>query len=455
VDTLGPQEIPQASSFSDRLLSHAFRGTDRQKPLRLTVETITDLARFERLRRDWELLLDESNQRVYFLRHHWNLLWWAYYRPTGSRLNVLTCRAEDGRLLGAAPFYWRQRRVLGVPCVRELLFLGMGIDLKTSEQLDIIAWQGHECAVASAIAEHLKNAQDWDWLTLTQVPATSTVLPQFAQGMQEHRNQCCTTVCDRAPHIDTSVSWEQFKGSLGRSMRRNVEYYARRLFKKYDCEFSRVRSLSDLDLAFDSLVLLHQKRWLSKGEPGAFSGTSFAVFLRCAVKQGFVEGRVRVWILKINGTIEAVLVGFLDGGTLHYFQKGFNPQYAPDDLGTAMLGLCVRDCFEDRGVSTFDFMGGGAPYKDLWARSARETMALEVRRHGPRTWLVETHGRLKEWCRTLLRSVIPHRLRVARREWIRQTLLRRSIKHISVLLAIDGPSGYLSASALEPLISLF
>ena len=150
---------------------------------------------------------------------------------------------------------WGQHRSIGVsgvcsafPGVRELLFLGMGIDLKTSEQLDIIAWQGHEYAVASAIAEHLKNAQDWDWLTLTQVPATSTVLPQFAQGMQEHRNQCCTTVCDRAPHIDTSVSWEQFKGTLGRSMRRNVEYYARRLFKKYDCEFSRVRSLSDLDL---------------------------------------------------------------------------------------------------------------------------------------------------------------------------------------------------------------
>ena len=102
---------------------------------------------------------------------------------------------------------------------------------------------------------------------------------------------------------------------------------------------------------------------------------------------------MRLWTLKIHDTIEAVLVGFLDNGVLHYFQKGFNPKYAKDDLGTAMLGLCVRECFDDEEVRAFDFMGGGAKYKELWARVSRDTMSCEVHRttvtyaalRGPRT----------------------------------------------------------------------
>ena len=77
-----------------------------------------------------------------------------------------------------APLYWRQRRLLGIPCVRELLFLGMGIELKTSEYLDVIAREGYEDAVGQAVAQHLKDSRDWDHVNLSQVPATSTALPQ-------------------------------------------------------------------------------------------------------------------------------------------------------------------------------------------------------------------------------------------------------------------------------------
>ena len=104
-----------------------------------TTEIVTDAAAFERLAPEWDELLEDSDQQVFFLRWHWNWLWWQYFAPEGGELHVLCCRDGNGRLAGVAPFYKRQHRFLSVPIARELVMLGTGIELKTSEYLDVFA----------------------------------------------------------------------------------------------------------------------------------------------------------------------------------------------------------------------------------------------------------------------------------------------------------------------------
>src|SRR5438270_2232733 len=93
----------------------------------LHTEVISDDAGLARLAREWDELLDQSAQRVYFLRAGWNQLWWQTFRPPGARLFIITVRDSGGRLAGLAPFYWRARRTAGIPHVRELRFLGTGV----------------------------------------------------------------------------------------------------------------------------------------------------------------------------------------------------------------------------------------------------------------------------------------------------------------------------------------
>jgi hypothetical protein len=417
----------------------------------LTVSVLSDDSAFERLRFEWDELLDDSAQCVFFLRRRWNQLWWRYYAPRHSRLHLMTCRDDDGRLIGLAPFYWREHRVMGVPYTRELLFLGMGIDLKTSEYLDVIARRGAERNVAETIGQWLRTHKTWDRLWLWQVPSESLVLPHLARVLG---GTCRTDVCDRAPYIDTSTDWESFKAGFGRSMRRNVEYYSRRLFKTYpSCRFERIRHTEDLEAAMDALVNLHQARWQAQGEPGAFSG-GFDVFLREIMRHAFRTSRLALWTLTIEGRIEAALVGFQDNGVLHYFQKGFNPAFAKEDLGTAMLALCVRDCFDDPEIRMFDFMGGGASYKDLWARRSRENLVCDIRRptlgaamFGARHWS-------REALSAVYRRIVPHRLRAARRDRIRRSRLAGGTgKFVSaVALWVGNHSFVIEAVAGCPLV---
>jgi CelD/BcsL family acetyltransferase involved in cellulose biosynthesis len=417
----------------------------------LRVHLVDDDAGFDALEAEWDALLEQSQQQVYFLRFAWNRSWWRHHAPRGARPHILCCRDAQGRLVGLAPLYWRQHRMFGVAYLRELAFLGMGIELKTSEYMDSIARRGLERAVALAMADYLRGRDDWDRVWLHQVPADSSFLEHFGGTFGAHAE---TTQCDRAPYIDTSVSWEEYKQSLGRSMRRNVEYYARRLFKERACEFRRAATREEAGIALDALIRLHQVRWNSAGQPGSFSDPMLRTLLDDAVNADFDAGRVRLWTLTIDGKIEAALLGLLDNGVLHYFQKGFNPEFGKDGIGTALLGLCLRDSFDDPAIRAFDFMGGGAAYKDLWAREHRSTNTFVLDRFNLRSRLYMARAKLWEAGTIAFRKLAPDSLRAARRDYLISRMRRRSGRVLTHLLVPLGVYAVEALGVLGPLLNI-
>jgi CelD/BcsL family acetyltransferase involved in cellulose biosynthesis len=301
-----------------------------------------------------------------------------------------------------------------------LLFIGTGVGVKTSEYLDVFARSGSERAFIEAAAACLADGAQWDRLSLTGMPAEASLGAELVRALSLRAS---SEVCDEARYIDTSVGWGDYKRSLGRSMRRNVEYYARRLFAKYTCEFHKVIEASEVDGAITDLVRLHQARWRAIGELGTLGLPGVEPFLRDTVRDSFAEDRARLWTLKIDGTVEAVLLGFCDDGVLHYFQKGFNPAFTAEDLGTAMLGLCVKDCFEDEQIKAFDFMGGVAPYKSMWARERRLMERREATRLNGRAACYQAVVQGRELAARAYRTITPQVVQSARRDRLRRKRL--------------------------------
>jgi CelD/BcsL family acetyltransferase involved in cellulose biosynthesis len=421
--------------------------------LQLRVELVSDEPAFDRLAYEWDALLEDSGQQVFFLRFSWNRSWWRYHAPRGAQPYILCCRDASGRLMGLAPLYRRQHRLLGIPYVRELTFLGMGIELKTSEFMDFIARRGHERAIAAAMASFLERRSDWDRIWLHQVPAESRFLGYL---MDHYEGRAFSSYCDRAPFVDTRTGWEKYKQSLGRSMRRNVEYYARRLFKQRHCAFGRAATLAEAREALDALVELHQVRWQSAGKPGSFSDPMLHTLLADALRDHFDTGRILLWTLRIDGKIEAALLGFLDNGVLHYFQKGFNPAFAKEDIGTALLGLCLRDSFEDPAINAFDFMGGGATYKELWARHNRTTKTYVFDRFNVRTRLHAARESVLRASATAFRTLAPDSLRAVRRDLINSARARRNARKLrDRALQLLAPVFYYASEVSSLLSTVF
>ncbi len=381
----------------------------------ITASVLTDDAAFETLAAEWDELLEHSDQRAFFLRWAWNQLWWRTFRPPHSHLFIILCRDGQGRLAGLAPLYWKQRRTAGVPHLRELHFLGTGIYAQTSEYLDVVARRGYERGVADAVVGFLRRDPDWDRLCLTEVPATSTVLPLLQQALGEDAQ---IAGCNRSYYIDTSTDWETFTTGLTKSARENIFRRRRRIFKTFESEFRLVDSAGELESAMDALVRLHQARWQTKGEPGAFALNGAEQLLREAARLALSDGRLRLWTLSLNKEVAAVLLGFVDNGVFHAFQSGFDPAYAQKGLGGVMNGLCVSACVEDKAVDFYDFMGGIDVYKQSWTKTSWDSVSLTCLRPGLHSRTFKTIEQATRVGKLLIRRTVPKPIKVAAHKFI-------------------------------------
>jgi CelD/BcsL family acetyltransferase involved in cellulose biosynthesis len=380
----------------------------------LLITVLDREADFDAIREEWDQLASASGQEcLFFLRWHWNRLWWRMYAPPDSSLFVITCRDLTGRLVGVAPFYRQRRSILGVLPFREIRFLGTGTSVKISEHLDIIACRGYEQQVGRSMAAFIRAHAGWNRLWLWGIHADSPVLPHFQQVFGE---RATTGQCDRLLYVSTNVDWTEVKSGFGNNLRKRIDYYIRHLKRDYEFRFCRVDTLEQVDEFMALFVGLHQERWEAKGERGSFSAPDFKRFLHEVVRDAFPLGRARLWMLSLDGRCVGTLVCFLDDGVAHYFQGGFASGYNKYHLGSVMLALAIQDCIEDVDVRRFDFMGGGGHYKKSWAATTWEAIELEVLSASLSSRIYTWGSRGKARLSPIYRSMLPTTLRSAIRE---------------------------------------
>jgi CelD/BcsL family acetyltransferase involved in cellulose biosynthesis len=211
----------------------------------------------------------------------------------------------------------------------------------------------------------------------------------------------------------TDEGWETIKRGWSGQISHNLERQVKKLHKDYAVEFHRVKAQVELEAVLDEFIRLHQMRWTTKGERGSFAYPRFEEFLRTAIRQALLEDRLGFWTLKLNGQCTATLVAFIDNGVAHYFQGGFDVNYAKYSLGSVMIAQCIQACVADPAIREFDFMGGGAAYKDSWTKNTRAAYELELFRPGWRAALYQNGlktrrvlGRVRRAARTRFHSII-------------------------------------------------
>ena len=371
-------------------------------PDRVTTTVLTRETDFDAIAEEWDELVSASCQHgVFFLRWHWNRVWWRMYAPPQSELFLIACRDRGGQLVGLAPLYRYSRSVKSIITLCQISFIGTATGLKTSEHLDIIARSGYQHLVGRVVAACIQRETAWQRLWLWGIHANSPVLPHL---MEAFGKAARALPCDRLPYIATRTDWATVKLGFGSNLRTNIDRYVRRIQKDYKCQFHRVCTPEQLEEFMDAFVQLHQERWQSKGKSGSFTYPNFKAFMQETVRNAFRCDRARLWTLFLDGQCVAVLQAFVDCGVAHYFQGGFKSGYDKHHLGSVLLALAVQDCVQADDVDEFDFMGGGALYKEHWTRTSYEAVEFEVLRAGFRPKLFE-----------VIRSIEPNVVRIYQR----------------------------------------
>jgi CelD/BcsL family acetyltransferase involved in cellulose biosynthesis len=170
-------------------------------------------------------------------------------------------------------------------------------------------------------------------------------------------------------------------------MRTNLRYARRRLAREGG-QFETADA-GTLVETLDALFRLHAARWNGRHLPGAFAGRRTREFHRETAAALLSRGWLRLYGLRQEDRLRAVLYCFLCGGRGYYYSGGFDPEVARLSPGTLLTAHAVDDALR-AGAAAFDFLRGDEPYKYAWG--AVDTLNTRVL-----LWRRDSLGSLARW----------------------------------------------------------
>jgi CelD/BcsL family acetyltransferase involved in cellulose biosynthesis len=239
----------------------------------------------------------------------------------------------------------------------------------------LLAERSARSPFAAAVHQWLRTQRRVDEIRLDGWPREDAVDWNWPDAPHESRVRSCR-------YFDLGLA--RLKGVepielLGRSTRQNL----RRLLRKYgELEMTWAGSLEEADDILAELITLHQARWQSAGQPGAFSSARFEAFQRQLLIQGFDAGKVVLFRVRHQGQTVGCLMLLVDRGRLLDYVSGFADFEVKPSPGLLTHFLCLTEAGR-RGYRAYDFLVGDKRHKDnlsthsqdlVWSTWRRQTM---------------------------------------------------------------------------------
>jgi CelD/BcsL family acetyltransferase involved in cellulose biosynthesis len=347
-------------AYRQSALHSAAIGEPRQ-PVRVAV--VDDPRCLAELRPAWTRLLHASAANGPFLTWEWLHTWWTHLHGSAHLQLLAVHAAANDELIAIAPFLVTHSPL---PPFSKVEFLGTGG--AGSDYLDVIVRRGREREGAQAIARFLQSRNRA--LHLRHLPPAS-----LASRVADELRENGWTASERTPAVCPFIrlaghSWESYLSSLGSSHRANVRRRLKALNTHADVRFERATSETERRLFLTALAGFHAQRWDARGGSTTFQTPALRAFHEETTRLAMEQGWLRLFALRVDGEIAAVLYGLAYNDRFFFFQHGFDERYRQHSVGLVMMALAIRSAI-DEGAAEFDMLYGDEPYKSLWAHDTR------------------------------------------------------------------------------------
>ncbi len=308
------------------------------------LEIIDHAARFREFQPEWSRFVRRISPLTPFQTPEWLVTWWSHFG--NGTLRVLAFR-NRGELTGVLPCFlheWNGRR--------QLTLVGSGI----SDYLDPLFEPRCIAGIVEETRAQLRGWADWDvcdWQDLSR----DTPLQALGTALEE-------TPCSA---IAITQEFDDFLAARPKGLRRNLRRYKEKA-EAIGCLKFGVADVADAEL-MDALIELHGARWEQVGERGMIEANRSEAFLRDVADRLGPCGSLRIFTLRLEERIAAIILAFCSGTTIFGYLSAFDPRYEAFGFGSELLGQALRYAHE-RGYSSWNFLRGDEAYKFSWGARA-------------------------------------------------------------------------------------
>ncbi|PYP40219.1 MAG: hypothetical protein DMD48_04305 [Gemmatimonadetes bacterium] len=321
---------------------------------------------------------------------------WAWHRAWADSADpaeveaseALVLRGSDGSLQAVLPVVQRQVRFRRTPV--QALTWAIG-DTGCPDHLDVLALPG---ADVESLAPTLE-AMPWQLLILSNLAPDAGAARRLAEALAGRGHAVRRQALWGCPYLELCDDWERYLGTLTPTRRQTLRRKERHLRRHYTVtitDHDGGGGGTHVDEGLSCLMTLHERRWASGGEAGAFRNPAVQRLHRRFAAE--LAARQQLWLatLDLDGEPAAAWYGFTSRDTVYFYQSGRDPRWERESVGLVLMGAMIRRAIE-RGYRRFDFLRGDDAYKRDWTETRRMTEELTIFRPGWRgRWLRALDG---------------------------------------------------------------
>jgi hypothetical protein len=331
----------------------------------LRVIEVNSFNEFYDMRSEWNRFLNGISDNTHFLSWE-RMAPGVKYLEQGSTLKIL-CATDGKEILGIAPLRKSNRYFNG----HIIYSVIEAISLRTPGIL--LAKRKAECL--DMFLTHLYGQKDWDFLYFNEVPETFSAVNLLIESSHsipdfEVKEE------DVSPYLTIPNSLDELYRSLTPKFRKNLRNSMRRLERKHGkVALKDYYELGSLDEMMQVFFDMHQKRWISKGEPGAFKTKQHRDMFLYEAKLFSEINYLRLRFLVVNDKPISVFYGYENKQVLYYLLGGFDPDYASYGPSNLQELKTLERCIEEN-IKELNFFGGYTPHKFRWCKTYRRNFTF-------------------------------------------------------------------------------
>jgi CelD/BcsL family acetyltransferase involved in cellulose biosynthesis len=324
---------------------------ERQREATLLVERVTDISVLESLAPEWDALDAMLPLRTPFTSALWNLLWWKHFREQAAfvrdDLFVHLIRNGHGKLVAVAPQMLTQRPAFGPLRMRTVHYFGA--DRNVTELRGIVCKRGYESLAVRALHQHMLTcAGQWDQLQWCGIAERDWKESTLGQGGAMLRAGSLPDYWLPLP----STSWEKFKATRPRNIRESLRKCYNSLRRDgHQYEFQVVSSREEVADALNCFFDLHAARARSNlpvHHSDVFAGSRSRAFMTEYARLMAERDQLRIFQLKVAGTVVATRIGFTLGAQLYLYYSGYLPEWGRYSVMTTLLAESMKWALAER-----------------------------------------------------------------------------------------------------------
>lgn len=314
----------------------------------LALEVIDDFSELLRREAEWSHFTESLSNVTPFQLPEWLLTWWSCFGSGQLRVFIFRSGTEMVAIVPCFRHEWKGKR--------QITLIGSGV----SDYLEPGIPGEHGPTVLKMLAEELQRDADWDvcnWQDLNADTPLRSMPPDHGFRTIVEPDVACSEarICG---------DFDQWWAERPHGLRRNIRRYLEKARSIAEPEFY-VTPKAEPEI-INALTALHAARWHRQGEPGMIAANRSSGFLREVCDRFGCAGMLRLFALRFQTKIVAVICSFPYRKTLFSYLSAFDPDCERFGFGRLLLYYSLRYAFKEH-YKAWNFLRGDESYKFDWA----------------------------------------------------------------------------------------